>query len=210
MQHLIRSALNNLVPPDRRYRVRKALGLTETWSRVVMNQEVKKFIESLDCARLDVLEISGKREDDFNFHSYRVVEYPEYDICAGPLAAESFDLVIAEQVFEHIKHPDRAATHVFQMLRPGGTFVITTPFLVKIHPAPLDCFRWSQEGIQILLESAGFSVLTTGSWGNRQCLMTDLKPDMRWAYYIPAIHSLKNDPQLPISVWAFARKPSLA
>lgn len=207
MQNLFRSTLKKVVPPERRYRLRKTLGLTEHWCRVVMNREVKKFIESLDCSRLDVLEISGKREDAFNFRSYRVADYPEYDVCAGPLASESFDLVIAEQVFEHIKHPNRAAVHVFQMLRPGGVFVITTPFLVKVHPAPLDCFRWTQDGIRILLETAGFSVLKTGSWGNRQCLMTDLKPDMRWAYYIPVVHSLKNDPQLPISVWAFGRKP---
>ena len=159
----------------------------------MINWEVKKFIESLDCSQLDVLEISGKREDEFDFHSYRIADYPEYDICAGPLASESFDLVIAEQVFEHIKYPDRAALHVFHMLRPGGIFIITTPFLVRIYPAPLDCFRWTEDGIRILLETAGFSVLKTGSWGNRQCLIRDLKPDGGWAFYIPVVHNLKND-----------------
>lgn len=205
MAHLV-NALKNLVPPRHRVRLRKALG-AEHWCRVVMNQEVKKFIQSLECSRLDVLEISGQRENEFNFHSYRTVDYPEYDICDRPLASESFDLIIAEQVFEHIQHPSRAATHVFQMLRPGGIFVITTPFLVKIHPIPLDCYRWTKDGIRILLENAGFSILKTGSWGNRQCLMRDLKPGMEWAYYIPGIHSLKNEPQLPIVIWAFARKP---
>jgi SAM-dependent methyltransferase len=199
--------LKNFVPPDRRLRLRQTLGLTEHWCRVVMNREVKKFIESLDCSRLDVLEISGKRENAFNFHSYRTAEYPEYDVCAGPLAPESFDLVIAEQVFEHIKHPDRAAVHVLQMLRPGGVFVITTPFLVKVHPAPMDCFRWTEDGIRILLETAGFSILKTGSWGNRKCLIRDLTAGRGWAYYIPVIHSLKNEPQLPVTVWAFGTKP---
>lgn len=207
MYNWVRTTLKNSIPPDRRLRLRKTLGLTEHWCRVVMNREVKKFIESLDCSRLDVLEISGKRENIFSFRSYRTADYPEYDVCAGPLASESFDLVIAEQVFEHIRYPGRAAVHVLQMLRPGGVFVITTPFLVKVHEAPIDCSRWTEDGIRILLETAGFSILKTGSWGNRQCLIRDLRTDRGWAFYIPVVHSLKNEPQLPITVWAFGTKP---
>jgi SAM-dependent methyltransferase len=172
-----------------------------------MNQEVKKFLHSLECPRLDVLEISGTRENEFNFRSYRSVNYPEYDVCERPLSSENFDLIIAEQVSEHVQRPDRAASHVFEMLKPGGIFVITTPFLLKIHHYPGDYYRWTQDGMRVLLEHAGFVVLKTGSWGNRQCLMKDLKPELGWASYIPFIHSLKNDPQLPIVIWAFAQRP---
>lgn len=202
------TALKGLLPPQYRARLREAVveKKQDHWCRVVMNREVKRFIESLDCSRLDVLEISGQRKDKFNFQSYRTVEYPDYDVCAGPLALERFDLIIAEQVFEHVLQPHRAIRHVFQMLRPGGIFVITTPFLLKVHPVPLDLYRWTEDGIRTLLESAGFSILQTGSWGNRQCLMSDLKPGMEWTIYVPIIHSLKNEPQLPIVIWAFAQK----
>jgi hypothetical protein len=116
-------------------------------------------------------------------------------------------VIIAEQVFEHIKHPDVATRNVFKMLKPGGVFIISTPFLVKIHAIPLDCYRWTMQGVQILLESAGFSVLETGSWGNRQCLMSDVNPGITWTWYVPYLHSLKNEPHLPMSIWAFAQKP---
>jgi hypothetical protein len=92
------------------------------------------------------------------------------------------------------------------MLRPGGRVVITTPFLLKVHGYPLDLYRWTEEGMRQLLETAGFSVLTTGSWGNLECLIADMTPDLEWTKYNPRKHSLNNQPQFPIVVWAFAKK----
>lgn len=202
----ILTAMLKLPVPARYYPgLRRSLGV-QPWCRVVMNREVKRFIESLNRRELDVLEISGSREDIEHFRSYRIADYPEYDVCQAPLALDAFDLIIAEQVFEHVKYPDKAASHVYQMLRPGGAFIITTPFLLKVHGFPSDYYRWTRDGLAILLENAGFSDVETGSWGNRQCLRADLRPGMEWTFYIPLLHSLKNEPQLPISVWAFARK----
>lgn len=172
-----------------------------------MNREIEKFVRSLPPENLDVLEISGARfRDPWKFHSYQTVQYPEYDVCSGPLVGREFDLVIAEQVFEHILHPDQGARNVYQMLKPGGVFIINTPFLVKFHPYPLDLYRWTQDGIRALLERAGFTAVETGSWGSRRCLIKDMTPGLEWTSYKPFLHSLKNEPQFPIVVWAFARK----
>lgn len=188
----------------------QASGETQ-WCRIVMNRNIESFISSLDCPNIDALEISGTgSQDRYNFRSYRAVQYPEYDVCEGVLEPERFDLIIAEQVFEHILRPDKAASNVLQMLRPGGTFVISTPFLLKVHGAPLDLYRWTEVGIRQLLETAGFTVTNTGSWGNRDCLLADLTPDMRWTPYDARIHSLHNEPLFPIVVWAFARRENNA
>jgi SAM-dependent methyltransferase len=203
------TALKRLIPPRYHTQIRRILGREGIqWCRVVMNGETQKFVNSLDFAKLDVLEISG---EDFRgrwpFHSYRCIRYPEYDVCSGPLQTAAFDLVIAEQVFEHILYPDHGAKSVFEMLRPGGWFIIDTPFLVKFHPYPLDLHRWTEDGMRILLERAGFRDVRTGSWGNRRCFKTDMKPGLELAHYKPWIHTLKNEPQFPIVIWAFARKP---
>jgi SAM-dependent methyltransferase len=172
-----------------------------------MNREVDQFINALEYQKMDVLEISGTRfRDRWPFHSYRSVKYPDYDVCSGPLAVGEFDIVIAEQVFEHILYPDLGASSVFQMLRPGGIFIIDTPFLLKVHAYPLDLYRWTQDGIRTLLERAGFSTIQTGSWGNRRCIIKDLTPGLGWTEYQPLLHSLKNEPDFPIVVWAFAHK----
>lgn len=177
------------------------------WCRVVMNREIEQFIRSLDCPQVDALEISGSgSQGRYNFRSYETVAFPDYDVCRGPLAEEKFDLVIAEQVFEHVLRPDLAATHVYQMLRPGGVFVISTPFLLKVHGHPYDLYRWTEHGMRQLLETAGFRAIATGSWGNRECLLADMVPGLEWTSYNPRLHRLHNETQFPIVIWAFATK----
>jgi SAM-dependent methyltransferase len=204
----LRAAIKALIPSRYHPRLRQWLGRGEVqWCRVMMNREIEQFIRSLNCSQIDALEISGTgSEGRYDFRSYRTVRYPDYDVCEGPLAKEQFDLVIAEQVFEHILRPDRAAANIFQMLRPGGVFVISTPFLLKIHEVPLDLHRWTEHGLRQLLEVAGFTITATGSWGNRKCLIADMKPGLQWTTYNPLTHSLHNEPQFAIVVWAFASK----
>jgi SAM-dependent methyltransferase len=208
-----RSALKALIPPRFHLRMREWFQLAGNevqWCRVVMNREIEGFIRSLDCSAIDALEISGSgSQGRYGFRSYRSVQYPKYDVCTGPLAGEEFDLVIAEQVFEHILQPDRAATNVFQMLRPGGFFVISTPFLLKVHEVPLDLYRWTERGMRQLLETAGFTDVSTASWGNRECLIADMTPGLVWTAYNPRKHSLHNEPEFAIVVWAFAKKGKL-
>jgi SAM-dependent methyltransferase len=204
-----RSALKALVPARYHERVRRWLRPEPEvmWCRVVMNREIERFIRSLDCPRIDAMEISGSgSQGRYSFRSYRTVQYPDYDICKGPLAQEQFDLIIAEQVFEHVLRPDLAAANVYQMLRPGGTFVISTPFLLKVHEFPLDLYRWTEQGMRQLLETAGFHVRATASWGNRECLRADITPGLDWTAYNPMVHGLHNEPQFAIVVWAFAEK----
>src|SRR5690242_5655345 len=81
----------------------------DQWARIVMNRETRALVQGLTPGKLDVLEISGTTwEQNFPFKSYTVAEYPEFDICKDVLD-QKFDLIIAEQVFEHLTHPYRAA-----------------------------------------------------------------------------------------------------
>jgi len=172
-----------------------------------MNEQIGRFISHLDCTNIDALEISGSgSKDRHKFKSYRSVQYPEFDVCEGIIAEERFDLIIAEQVLEHVLRPDKAVLNIYKMLRPNGTLVVSTPFLVKIHESPLDLHRWTEHGMRQLLELAGFTVISTGSWGNRDCLVADLSSGITWTAYDARKHSLQNEPQFPIVVWAFAKK----
>jgi len=174
-----------------------------------MNRATRELVATLPSAGLDVLEISGTdwRQSHLKFRSYKSLAYPEYDICDCPVGVAVCDLLIAEQVFEHIRNPQKAIQNAFAMLRAGGAVLVTTPFLVKVHPAPEDLYRWTETGIRFLLQEAGFTEIVTGSWGNRRCLIADMTPGMKWTFYNPLLHSLENEPQFPVSVWAFGRKP---
>jgi SAM-dependent methyltransferase len=169
-----------------------------------MDRETDKFVRSLSYSAMDALEVSGDKWENFGFRSYRKVRYPEYDLCEKPLALAAFDIVIVEQVLEHVLWPYKAVRNVFEMLRPGGIFLVTTPFLVRMHE-PVDCSRWSELGLKNLLIERGFNGdhIVTGSWGNRACVCSNFQ---RFTEWIPWKHSLKNEPKFPLVVWAFARK----
>jgi SAM-dependent methyltransferase len=130
-----------------------------------------------------------------------------YDVCAEPLA-RSFDMIIAEQVFEHLLWPHRAAKNVYEMLRPGGYFLVATPFLQKVHNSPVDCNRWTETGIKYLLADCGFRLadIQTWSWGNRTAAKANLNP-RQFPFYNPILHrNLENNPLFPVQVWALARR----
>jgi SAM-dependent methyltransferase len=170
-----------------------------------MYRECYSLIEKLGPSALDVLEISGggRFANHFSFRSYAVTQFPDFDICSQSLA-QSFDLVIADQVFEHLMWPYRAVKNVYAMVRPGGHFLVTTPFLIRVHNVPIDCSRWTELGLKCLLEEGGFpsAAIETGSWGNRACLKSNLNAWTKTGWF----GSLKNEPDFPVQVWAMARK----
>jgi SAM-dependent methyltransferase len=189
--------------------VKKLAGCEEElWGRVVMLREKRRLVAGLGPERLRALEISGRHYENSGFLSYANVFYPDFDICTDTLdtGEAGFDLVISQQVFEHLKEPERAAANVLAMLAPGGHFLISTPFFVRIHPDPLDFIRWSEDGLRRFLVQCGFEAegLLTGSWGNRACIRANMR--RRWVRYNRYFHSLKNEPEFPVHVWALARK----
>lgn len=185
-------------------RVYKSL-TKEHWARVIMNRETRELINSLRPNELKVLEISGNHWGIWmSFKDYKNVDYPLFDICESSLE-ETFDLIIAEQVFEHLLWPYRAGKNIYKMLNPHGYFLVTTPFLLRVHNVPNDCTRWTETGIKYFLAECGFTLehIRTGSWGNRACIRANFS---RWANYQPLFHSLRNEPAFPVVVWALAQK----
>ncbi|MEK6782635.1 MAG: methyltransferase domain-containing protein [Bacteroidota bacterium] len=176
----------------------------QQWCRIVMDQETEKAISNLPYHNFSVLEISGDKWKKFGFKDYKSVQYPDFDVCSQILP-EKYDLIIAEQVFEHILRPYSAGKNVYEMLNPRGYFLVTTPFLLKVHPCPEDCTRWTETGMKYFLSECGFGEeqVTTGSWGNRACVVSNLN---RWTKYNSKLHSLINEKDVPVVVWALAKK----
>lgn len=174
--------------------------MIDQWCRRVMNEEVEKKVRTMPYKKMSALEISGAEWKDFGFKSYENVQFPDFDICKQT-KNKLYDIIIAEQVFEHIEDPWSAAENIFKMLKKDGVLVITTPFLIKFHPAPLDMWRWSKEGLRVFLEKYGFKDVETFSWGNKICVVENLE---NWPAYEEGHHSLKNEEDYPIVVWGFA------
>lgn len=67
-------------------------------------------------------------------------------------ADASVDGVFCLEVLEHVQHPRQAAAEIFRILRPGGLVVGSTPFLLGIHDAPADYFRFTRHGLHLLFD----------------------------------------------------------
>ncbi len=176
------------------------------WNRAVMYQKCFELVRALHPETLDVLEISagmGETWKNFGFSTYSAANFPEFDVCSMTLPRQ-FDLIVADQVFEHLLWPYRAGKNIYSMTRPGGHFLVTTPFLVKVHQVPVDCSRWTELGLKHLLAECGFPIegIRTGSWGNRACAKADFNGWSRRGWF----KSLANEPDFPVSVWAIAQK----
>jgi SAM-dependent methyltransferase len=175
--------------------------------RVVPYENCFKWVEDRNPQHLDVLEIGSGEvwRSRFSFKSYTTFNYPEHDICRDRLERE-FDLVIADNVFEHLAWPYRAARNVIAMVKPGGWFLNLTPFLIRIHDVPIDCTRWTETGIRYFLTEVGFDPATmhSGSWGNRKAVIANFK---RLGTYRGWSRKLTNEPQFPAIVWVMAQRP---
>jgi SAM-dependent methyltransferase len=68
-----------------------------------------------------------------------------------PVSDESIGLVLNLESLEHIPYPQRAIDEIYRVLRPEGLLILTTVMHFKIHHAPKDYWRFTPEGIELLL-----------------------------------------------------------
>jgi SAM-dependent methyltransferase len=181
---------------------------SDQWQRVILNRAVDRHIASLGPTSCSAAEISGSTHADKPWKQYVSLNYPEFDLCAPLEGQGPFDVVICEQVIEHVVDPWAAARNLRGLTNPGGHVIVSTPFLVRIHELRLfglnDYWRFTPRGLRILLEAAGLRVEGVHSWGNRRCVVGNFD---RWPAY-RRWQSLDSEPDLPVQVWAFARNPS--
>ena len=211
----IQSFIENKLKSNRKIvkkikKIARNLGFNlEYWHRYASYKLIKKDISFLNLEDLDVLEISAGEywKENFRFKSFTELNFPEYDICKDVINENKYDLIIADNVWEHLKYPYRATKNVFKMLRPNGYFLVITPFLIKIHNVPIDCSRWTEDGMRYFLSEAGFDLenITTNSWGNKKCAKLDLRDDPTWTR-IGFFRSMKNNKMFPMQIWALAKK----
>lgn len=75
-------------------------------------------------ARLDGLDI-----DELACTNPALANLAIYDGEEFPIESESYDLVVADYVMEHVEHPKIVLSEISRVLKPGGHFIFRTPNL---------------------------------------------------------------------------------
>jgi SAM-dependent methyltransferase len=100
--------------------------------------------------------------------SYTTVDIPgtgaEVEVTSEgkiPLGDGSADVLLSNQVLEHVEDPQAHVLELARLLAPRGVLLLSTHGHWMYHPTPGDYWRWTGPGLRRLLEGAGFEIVET-------------------------------------------------
>lgn len=74
------------------------------------------------------------------------------DICdMKPIPDKSIELVLNLESLEHIAYPQKAIDEIYRVLKYDGLLILTTVMHFKIHRVPKDYWRFTPDGLELLL-----------------------------------------------------------
>ena len=91
-----------------------------------------------------------------------------------PFEDSSFDVVISTEVMEHVPDPDSYLMEVKRVLKPGGMFFFTVPFLMSLHEVPNDYYRYTPFALEMIFKRIGFITITIKPMGGYNAAMAQM------------------------------------
>lgn len=110
-----------------------------------------------------------------------------------PLANACVDAVLCLEVLEHVQDHVAALEQFARVLKPGGTLLLSMPFMYPVHDAPHDYQRLTVYGLQRDLARAGFHIVRLAKVGHAVraaglltclALIGGLQTKSRWFDYV--------------------------
>jgi SAM-dependent methyltransferase len=79
-----------------------------------------------------------------------------------------FDHIECVSVLEHCERPWAVASNLAQLLNPGGTILISAPWVWRMHAYPNDYWRFTPEGLRLIFNKIALDPLRIASQGRLQ------------------------------------------
>lgn len=88
-----------------------------------------------------------------------------------PFDDATFEVVISTEVLEHVSDPNAYLTEVKRVLKPGGLFFFTVPFLMSLHEVPHDYYRYTPFALENIFNKVGFTDIKVKPMGGYNAAM---------------------------------------
>jgi len=156
---------------------------------------VGRYLRSLNLPKFNSVLVVGAGQDPYSKLFPYAKNYLRVDIMpvqgitdvvcdalAMPFGSEYFDCVFATELFEHLSNPFVFVAEIQRVLKPGGTVILTVPFLYHQHGDPYDYWRPTREALRQLFEN--FDEVSVISCGNRLHVISDLITTAFYPYQV--------------------------
>ena len=84
-----------------------------------------------------------------------------------PVSTESYDIVYATNVMEHVRMPWEWIVELARVCVRGGLVILVVPATWPYHPDPIDCWRVYCDGMEALLRHANLIPVMAVTEGER-------------------------------------------
>lgn len=87
---------------------------------------------------------------------------------------ETFDSIKATELFEHVKDPVKGISECYRVLKKGGYFIMSMPFMFPVHGDPYDYQRWTEIKLVKELRKVGFDDIIIKKVGLYFTVLSDM------------------------------------
>lgn len=84
------------------------------------------------------------------------------DIHNIPLKGESTDCIFCTGTLEHVEYPEVVLKEIVRVLKKDGIVYIDVPFMQCYHPDPVDYWRFTIKGLELICIRNGLIKIETG------------------------------------------------
>lgn len=161
---------------------------TENIDRYIIRSSIKKALDlalpslqgnlvDIGCGKMPYKEYILNNSQVNNYVGLDIesaIEYAKdvkpdftWDGVSMPFGNNSFDCAFGTEVLEHCPDTEMILSEVYRVLKPGGVFFFTVPFLWNLHEVPHDEYRFTPFSLQRHFKSVGFNqidIKATGGW----------------------------------------------
>lgn len=178
------------------------LRLSVTYRRAILNDGLRRWQNHMRGIVLDVggekfkpecyvaptedQACGSNRVDRWLYLNLNPVAVPDIvaDGACLPLATGAVDTVVCLETLEHVVDPQQVVREMARVLRPGGTLLLSVPFLYRIHAAPNDLWRFTEYQVLRMVQQASLQVVQLKRLGLWFTVMGDLTKqvigEIRW------------------------------